>query len=73
MAGWSYLLCSFDHECRPFDDFANWTITSTGKNTRVRNNTNNGTNNSSSVDNKSPEIITPENDEFELPLTLRPS
>ena len=73
MAGWSYLLCSLDHECRPFDDFANWTITSPGTNLRVRNNTNNGTNHSSSFNHKEPELITPENDELELPLTLRPS
>ena len=32
MAGWSYLLCSLDHECRPFDDFANWTLPLIGTN-----------------------------------------
>ena len=26
MAGWSYLLCTLDHECRPFDDLTNWTM-----------------------------------------------
>ena len=73
MAGWSYLLCSLDHECRPFDDFANWTLTSTGTNLHVKNKTNNSTNNSSSLSKKDEELISPENDEFELPLTLRPS
>ena len=66
-------MCSLDHECRPFDDFANWTLSSTVTNKQETNNTIDSTNNTGLSNTNDSKILDLDNDELDLPPTLMPS
>ena len=66
MAGWSYLLCSLDHECRPFDDFANWTLPLLGTNQLPNNNASNNSTNTNFTS-RDTELSFTEEDQSNLP------